>query len=497
MSGSSSSTVRIGSEIVGQMAGEYRLRRKLGEGSFGAVYEAEHPLLRRRAAVKVLHHAAGIDSQSVQRFISEAQAVNQVRSPYIVDVFSFGKLADGRYFYVMDLLDGEPLDVYLKRERRCSVPIALQLLRPIGEALDAAHAVGIVHRDLKPQNLYLAWCMNGDTVPKLLDFGTAKLLDASLVLTMSGTTIGTPLYMSPEQARAQPVDGRSDVYALGVLTYQLLTGELPITGSSTFAVLAAHVMTTPPRMSDVTRDLSPELDQAVIHMLEKDPNARPATAGAAMAELAAAAERAGHTLAPGPLRLPRPPARPAEDDHDTAVQTGPPTAADGACGARDAATPVSTVVARRVLGWPVMAMLAAVGAGLTYIATVVMSGTSHAPSSAGSGPSVEPPAVASARVALVATVEPHAARTVEWVVEGAPLEARVVLDGKVLGPADAPLSLPFGNGPLELTIVAPGYETAAITVVPDRSTTTSVSLRKRAPFAAPKSAVPRDLENPF
>ena len=208
MSGSSSSTVVVGADIVGQMAGEYRLRRKLGEGAFGAVYEAEHPLLRRRAAVKVLHQVAGVDSQSVLRFISEAQAINQVKSPYIVDVFSFGKLADGRHFYVMDLLDGEALDVHLKRERRCSVATALKLLRPIAEALDAAHAVGIVHRDLKPQNIYLAWNTAGETVPKLLDFGTAKLLDGSQVHTMSSTTIGTPLYMSPEQARAEAVDAR-------------------------------------------------------------------------------------------------------------------------------------------------------------------------------------------------------------------------------------------------------------------------------------------------
>src|SRR3954466_9518675 len=121
--------------LSGHMAGEYRLRRKLGEGGFGAVYAAEHPLLKRRAAVKVLHRAAGADSDAVLRFVSEARAANQIRSRYMVDIFSFGKLPDGRHFYVMDLLEGEPLDRFLAREGRCSVAATVQLLRPIAEAL--------------------------------------------------------------------------------------------------------------------------------------------------------------------------------------------------------------------------------------------------------------------------------------------------------------------------------------------------------------------------
>jgi serine/threonine-protein kinase len=185
------------------MAGEYRLLRKLGEGGFGAVYEAEHPLLKRRAAVKVLHRVADKDSDAVLRFISEAQAVNQIRNRHIIDVFSFGKLTDGRHFYVMDLLDGAPLDRWLKQQGRVDVAVALELLTPIAEALDLAHAAGIVHRDLKPQNIFLAWDQSGETIPKLLDFGMAKLLGESPVHTVSGTPIGTPLYMSPEQARGE------------------------------------------------------------------------------------------------------------------------------------------------------------------------------------------------------------------------------------------------------------------------------------------------------
>ncbi len=189
----------------------------------------------------------------------------------------------------MDLLEGEPLDRFIAREGRCSVENTVQLLRPIAEALDAAHAAGVVHRDLKPQNIYLIWDATGETVPKLLDFGMAKLLGDSRVHTVSGTPLGTPLYMSPEQARGDVVDGRSDVYALGVLCHELLTGRLPITGENTIAVLMAHIIQAPPSVSEVCADLSPELDAPILRMLEKKPEQRPATASEALTELARAA----------------------------------------------------------------------------------------------------------------------------------------------------------------------------------------------------------------
>jgi serine/threonine-protein kinase len=288
------------------MAGEYRLGRKLGEGGFGAVYEAQHPVLKRRAAVKVLHRVAERDSEAVQRFITEAQAVNQIRSPHIVDIFSFGRLEDGRHFYVMDLLEGEALDSYLSRMSRVDVATTVRLLRPIAEALDVAHAAGIVHRDLKPQNIFLAWDAAGLVVPKLLDFGMAKLLGDVTVNTVSGTPLGTPLYMSPEQALGHKVDRRSDVYALGVLCHELLTGQLPITGETTIAVLMAHIADAPPRASGICPDLPPELDGALLSMLAKDPGARPASAGEALAALASAAASAGVDIPAGLPILPRP-----------------------------------------------------------------------------------------------------------------------------------------------------------------------------------------------
>ena len=302
--------------LVGQMAGEYRLGRVLGEGGFGTVYEAEHPVLKRRAAVKVLHRVAAKDSDALLRFVSEAQAVNQIRSRHIVDIFSFGKLSDGRHFYVMDLLDGEPLDRHLKRVGRFDVGTALQILNPIAAALDVAHAAGIVHRDLKPQNIFLSWEQRGEVVPKLLDFGVAKLLGDSAVKTVSGTPIGTPLYMSPEQARGDKVDARSDVYALGVLVHELFTGERPITADSMLGVLMAHIVQAPTRASAACPALSPLLDEPILRMLEKSPDARPHTAGEALAAITSAAEQAGLSIPHGLPKLVRP--EPSADDDDIA-----------------------------------------------------------------------------------------------------------------------------------------------------------------------------------
>src|SRR6478735_8777073 len=417
-------------EITGWMAGEYRLGRKLGEGGFGTVYEAVHPLLKRRAAVKVLHRIAGSDSDAVLRFVAEARAVNQIRNRHIIDIFSFGKLNDGRHFYVMDLLEGEPLDRYLSREGRCSVENVVQLLRPIAEALDAAHAAGVVHRDLKPQNIYLIWDATGETVPKLLDFGMAKLLGDSRVHTVSGTPLGTPLYMSPEQARGDVVDGRSDVYALGVLCHELLTGQLPITGENTIAVLMAHIIQAPPKVSEVCPDLSFELDEPVLRMLDKKPELRPATATLALAELARAAERAGTSVPSGPPRLSRPPPESegtrqhSRETADTTLQpfsTGPGGTSDADRG-RDAMARTTSLTQRERSRWPLWALLAAVAAATTLLlsrgwhdapAATAASASAHAsvlvPASAAPAASVAAPASAVVAPSVAAESSAHEA----------------------------------------------------------------------------------------
>jgi serine/threonine protein kinase len=515
----SSPSGQAGQDIVGRMAGEYRLLRKLGEGGFGAVYEAEHPLLRRRAAVKVLHQVAGMDSDGVLRFISEAQAANQIRSRHIVDVFSFGKLPNGRHFYVMDLLVGEPLDKFLRREKRCEINTTLQLLRPIAEALDAAHAAGVVHRDLKPQNLYLTWESSGETVPKLLDFGMAKLLSESAVHTVSGVPIGTPLYMSPEQARGEKVDGRSDVYALGVLCHEMLTGRVPFTGESPLAVLVSHLTVAPPPVSEVLPELPSELDQPILAMLHKEPSGRPATAGGAIAALVHAAERAGHTVPVGMPHLPRPRDLPVSTPSSFSPQPlTPDRVADASpSGEREHIERASTQPVRRDAKalWALWALPVVLAAFVAYLGRSALD-TPESPAASGpiaasppAAPSVAPPApipppaLADPAPPSAALAEPVPAPAEEQRVEpvelrlrGAPPGARVHVGEELFGDASKPLRVPFGEAPLELTVTAPGYEPFALSVVPDRDAEHEVKLKRRAHRPKPKG-VPSDLENPF
>src|SRR5262249_52669990 len=207
--------------------GEYRTESKLGEGGFGGVYNAVHPLIGKSAAIKVLNRQYSSNPQMVSRFIAEAKAVNQIRHRNIIDIFSFGQLDDGRQYYVMEYLDGEPLDALLDRHGKLALVEALPILRGIARALDAAHAKGVAHRDLKAENVFLATDSDGGGVwPKLLDFGIAKLMapeDGVKHKTRTGTPVGTPYYMSPEQCRGRDVDHRTDIYAFGVLAYLMLT----------------------------------------------------------------------------------------------------------------------------------------------------------------------------------------------------------------------------------------------------------------------------------
>ncbi|HEY6077171.1 MAG TPA: serine/threonine-protein kinase [Polyangiaceae bacterium] len=442
------------------MAGEYRLLRKLGEGGFGAVYEAEHPLLKRRAAVKVLHRVAARDSDAALRFISEAQAVNQIRNRHIVDVFSFGQLQDGRHFYVMDLLDGVPLDRWLKLHGRMDVPTTLQLLMPIAEALDLAHAAGIVHRDLKPQNIFLAWDASGETVPKLLDFGMAKLLGDSPVHTVSGTPIGTPLYMSPEQARGERVDQRSDVYALGVLAYELLVGQLPFTGDTTVAVLMAHIIQVPVKPSEAAPQLSPLLDAPILSMLEKDPEKRPAAAGAALRALASAAQEAGIALATVPLHLPKP-----EQPLTSEPPEGPDTWLDEASTTGSMASDGRSSASGRPL-WPFGVALLVLGVVLGVV--VLRPAPGAAPAAEVAAPS--------------ATTAPSPAAAVDAVSVPA-----------VASPSASPSSVAASSAPSAAASGAPSAAASAPPTSPRRHG----DAKRAKPAPASAAAIPGDLENPF
>ncbi|MBL8743459.1 MAG: serine/threonine protein kinase, partial [Myxococcales bacterium] len=281
---------------AGDMVGEYRVEGILGEGGFGSVYKSLHPLIGKRAAIKVLKREFSSKADIVSRFLAEARAVNQIRHRNIIDIFSFGVLPDGRHYYVMELLDGVTLDHHVK-SRGGKLPLGelIGILRPLARALGAAHAHNIAHRDLKPENVFLTLDDEGRPVPKLLDFGIAKLAGdmGSQHKTRSGIPMGTPSYMSPEQVHGRAVDHRTDIYAFGVVIFEILAGRLPFEGQSVMDVLMKHATLPAPRISETAPWVPKEVDEVLTRMMAKSPDDRPQSILAAVDELTEAAARAG------------------------------------------------------------------------------------------------------------------------------------------------------------------------------------------------------------
>ncbi len=261
----------------GMQVSEYIIDKKIGQGGMGVVYAATHPMIGKRCAIKVIGANLGADDVVVQRFIQEARSVNQIGHPNIIDVFSFGQLPDGRNYFVMDYLDGESLRARLYRSFM-SIPDAIQILDEVVSALEAAHEKGIVHRDLKPDNVFLSSVRGGFTKVTVLDFGIAKLVTNNGVgihKTSTGEMVGTPAYLSPEQARGRNVDYRTDIYALGVMMYEMITGRIPFIAEAAMDIVMMHISTPPTKPSTYKPDIPVLLEQTIMEMLAKDPDQRP------------------------------------------------------------------------------------------------------------------------------------------------------------------------------------------------------------------------------
>jgi serine/threonine-protein kinase len=265
-----------GGGFTGLQIGNYRLEAEIGHGGMGAVYRARHLLLDRVAAVKILHPHLSGDESMVQRFLNEARAVNDIRHPRIVEVLDAGRLASGTPYIVMEHLDGQSLAARLRETGRLPPAVAVRTARQIAGALAAAHARGIVHRDLKPENVFL--CDGGsDGAPraKVLDFGIAKLradlAGAGAETRPTGGLLGTPQYMAPEQWRTGAVaDPRIDVYALGLILFEMLSGTPPFLGDSWVDLLHLHLSAAPPRMRDRGVDVPAALEAVVRRALAKE-----------------------------------------------------------------------------------------------------------------------------------------------------------------------------------------------------------------------------------
>jgi serine/threonine-protein kinase len=269
----------------------YRVIRRIGQGGMGQVYEVEHARLSNRYALKLLGHEASTDPEFLQRFRREAQIVSSLRHPHIVQVVDFDESPDGRPYLVMELIEGEDLAARLEREGPLPLPAVVTIVNQVSAALQTAHDLGIVHRDLKPENVLLMRVGQSQPTPtfaKLVDFGVSRVKSDVTRLTQRNTMLGTPHYMSPEQALAQEVDERGDQFALAAITYELLSGELAFAGDNIPAVVFQVAHGEPPRLEDPAGWINPEVDGVLKRALSKQASDRYTT----VMEFARAFERA-------------------------------------------------------------------------------------------------------------------------------------------------------------------------------------------------------------
>ncbi|MEO6601442.1 MAG: serine/threonine-protein kinase [Polyangiaceae bacterium] len=259
--------------LVGHLLdGSYEILRVIGEGGMGRVYEARHTRLHtKRFAVKLLHHELARQPEVVTRFQREAEAASALAHPNVVGVYDVNTSADGRPYIVAELLEGEDLGQYLERRGRLPAVDAVHIVRQVCHALGAAHAHGIVHRDVKPENVFLA---GPSATVKVLDFGISKVAETSDGLTKTGTVMGTPDYMAPEQARGDRVDARADIYAVGAILYRALTGRKPFEGTDPMAILTAVLSQEPERPSTLEPSIPLSLELLVQRTMAKTPNER-------------------------------------------------------------------------------------------------------------------------------------------------------------------------------------------------------------------------------
>ena len=507
---------------AGTQVGEYEIQGKLGEGGFGTVYKAVHPLIGKVAAVKVLSRQYSAQRDMVSRFIAEARAVNQIQNSHIIDIFNFGRLEDGRHYFVMEFLKGMPLEDFIAQNGRIPPAQVVAILRSVAKALDAAHAKGIAHRDLKPDNVFLVESDERLT-PKLLDFGIAKLLsddDKSSHKTKTGAPIGTPYYMSPEQCRGRDVDHRTDIYAFGVMAYKMLTGRVPFDGEEYMSILLMQMGDEPEPPSSVVPELSEQIDAAVAWMMKKAPSERPPNLVTAVRSLEQAVSDAGIDI-PGPppptgvyaartspLAPQKTPGNierlaataPREAGDFEFASTVAPTSTQAPTAEADppaAATPAATVTesvmqpAERDGGRKLPILLLAL-VGVALLGVVGYFAMAKKGDSDNGG---QPPAAAIDGVADDDGTDRQRKKKKRVVItmEGPPPGTEVYGPRGALVTAPGKIRLRQGDGPVILTFKALGHITQSVELIPSEDQLLTVTM---VPVAAPPSTGPADATQP-
>ena len=488
-------------ERVGEIvAGSYRLVRVLGEGGMGTVYEAQHLRLDRRFAVKVLKPEIAANAEMFDRFRREAEISSASRHENVVEVFDFNVDKDGAPYIVMEFLEGETLADRVARRGRLGLEETARVVEEAASGLEATHARGVVHRDLKPQNLFLVRRAKRHDFVKILDFGISKVLHVEGdFTTKQGSVLGTPNYMAPEQLEGGDVDARTDVWALGAIVYECLTGQRAFSGPTIPGVLYAVCHAEPRPLRELAPEVSQSVADVIARAIRKKRSERYETADAFRRAFLTACGRAV-SIAPGPSGSPTQPGVPTLSvdakivvrSMDTGDGSAPTMAAIGLgaqeLGASMAATPATLGTASHAMAvpratkarWPLVMLGAIVVAGA--VGTVVWRGSVDrrapsaplAPAAADSGPAAP-------------SVVPAAAASIELHLRIEPANASVLLDGT---PVTPPLRLPRADVTHVLVVRAEGYAEVTRTIRADADADLAVRLEKLAEPAATAKTPP-------
>ena len=469
------------------LAGRYLIKKKLGEGGMGAVYLSQHTILEKAVALKILHGEFARKPDLVERFMQEARAASRIRHENVIDISDFGSTPDGLVFFAMELLHGHDLHEEIARARLAKTRLPWERSRKIFlqicSALAAAHAQGIVHRDLKPENIYLVeWLGHKDFV-KLLDFGIAKLTEAAegdRKLTRTGMLFGTPEYMSPEQARGENVDHRVDVYAMGCILFQLVTGKVPFEAENFMGILSLHLTEPPPPIDpSVLAEIGapPELESIIGKALAKSRAERWET----IDEMANAI-RALHGEDAQPVLEPRVPRV-----QSAAPRTGAPVRTEwkGQVSVPTGDEPLPQAPKSKlplVLGGVAVVAALAIGAVIVLGKSDPKPGTAPTPGTAsgstvgtatiagtGTGTATAPPTGAlPARVTISLGSTPQGAEIYDMTTK------------EVVGVTPFDFELPGGRDPRRFTLRLAGYGGKMIELVPDEDVIYTVDLKALA-----------------
>jgi serine/threonine protein kinase len=435
----------------GTVIGEYVIEEKIGQGGMGEIWKGSQPLIGKQVAIKFLRGKMASDSDSIERFIREAKAVNSIKHKTLIDIFSFGDLPDGRPYFVMEYLQGQNLLSYIAENGPLPWSEILEIFGQLCEGLEATHQQGIIHRDLKSENLFLLKTPGKPFVVKVLDFGLAKLMDAdqeNAQLTQAGVVFGTPAYMAPEQCKGN-VSHLSDIYSLGIILFETITGRTPFfePGLSAAEVMLRHVgdPASAPSALVEGRVVPKEVDALVLQILSKAPDKRPSSCrelGAYIQEVI------------GPLVK--------EDDAQEPGSAKPVFLPESK--RWSIATPKRT--SRRFVAMGAFAILAT-----AFAAYQTLKLTKPLPAS--------PPANTQTQVVEAIQTAPALTHPEKIMLrlKSTPEKAQVFLEGKLLGVTSLEKEIPYGEKELELTFIKDGYQKYTEKFIPDTGVQYNVPLQ--------------------